>query len=443
MTITSAQLSVTWLGNGLTQTFTYPFLIPSPGQCQLVFTDATGKATVVAPGLFSISNTGNSTGGTLTYPLTGGPIAAGTSLTLTRVVPYQQAYHPAVQGPIYNPTLENALDSLAMQIMQAASHLGEFTINGKVVTSAAFTGALSVSIVNGVATVNVQTTPGPTGAQGPQGEQGETGATGAAGARGSLWFDGAGAPGVIAGALPDDQYLDTAAGDVYLLGAGGVWAKTGNIRGLQGQQGVQGPQGIPGTGSSVLINNGSTVLGAATTIEADGTTLLATLNPDTGTATLSVSGETEGSFTNTEFRYLGMLLYCNFGTALANNIALSEVSIAASPGGPNQCVGGTAGLFGTPVASFPASNAFDGNPATFWFAPSGAIVVNLYYDLGVGKSGKIVEITITPRQDGDFNQAPLFVVPMGSNDLKNWKSASLITPTVWTAANQTFEVQDP
>lgn len=257
MTITSTQLSVTWAGNGSTQTFTYPFLIPSPGQCSLVYIDANGNKTNVARGLFSISNTGNSTGGTLTYPITGGPIPAGTSLTLTRKVPYQQAYHPAVNGPIYNPTLESALDALAMQIMQTASGLGQFTINGGVVTSANFTGALSVLVANGVATVNVQTTPGPQGIQGQQGIQGVTGATGATGARGSLWYDGSGAPGTIAGALAGDQYLDTVTGNVYQLGSGGAWAKTADIMGPQGQQGIQGNTG---SGSSVIIASGGTAL---------------------------------------------------------------------------------------------------------------------------------------------------------------------------------------
>jgi len=65
---------------------------------------------------------------------------------------------------------------------------------------------------------------GATGAQGPQGPAGTTGATGAqgptgptgvTGTRGSLWDTGSGAPGAITGALAQDMYFDTAAGDVY------------------------------------------------------------------------------------------------------------------------------------------------------------------------------------------------------------------------------------
>lgn len=64
---------------------------------------------------------------------------------------------------------------------------------------------------------------GPTGPQGdvgpagPDGPAGSAGATGATGARGSNWYTGVGAPGVIAGAVAGDKYLDTASGDVYTL----------------------------------------------------------------------------------------------------------------------------------------------------------------------------------------------------------------------------------
>jgi len=60
---------------------------------------------------------------------------------------------------------------------------------------------------------------GPTGATGSTGATGATGASGATGARGATWFTGSGSPGSITGAQVDDLYLDTATGDVYVLGA--------------------------------------------------------------------------------------------------------------------------------------------------------------------------------------------------------------------------------
>ena len=56
---------------------------------------------------------------------------------------------------------------------------------------------------------------GSAGAQGPTGPTGAAGATGSAGERGSLWYTGTGVPSGISGAAPNDQFLDTASGDVY------------------------------------------------------------------------------------------------------------------------------------------------------------------------------------------------------------------------------------
>jgi len=65
---------------------------------------------------------------------------------------------------------------------------------------------------------NIKGPTGSVGAQGPQGPAGPTGsagATGPTGTRGSLWYQGAGAPGTIAGELANDLYLNTTTGDVY------------------------------------------------------------------------------------------------------------------------------------------------------------------------------------------------------------------------------------
>lgn len=58
---------------------------------------------------------------------------------------------------------------------------------------------------------------GATGAQGPQGDPGPTGSAGATGQRGTNLYTGTGAPGTIAGSLPNDKYLDLSTGDVYTL----------------------------------------------------------------------------------------------------------------------------------------------------------------------------------------------------------------------------------
>jgi hypothetical protein len=53
---------------------------------------------------------------------------------------------------------------------------------------------------------------------GAQGITGGVGPTGPQGTRGSTWFNGAGPPpNPIPGSLPGDYYLDTVAGDIYLV----------------------------------------------------------------------------------------------------------------------------------------------------------------------------------------------------------------------------------
>lgn len=79
--------------------------------------------------------------------------------------------------------------------------------------------------------------PGVPGADGPPGPQGDPGANGA---RGSLWFSGAGPPGVIGGQLDGDLYLDTTDDDAYQLIAG-VWTFVGDFTGTAGPVGPSGP----------------------------------------------------------------------------------------------------------------------------------------------------------------------------------------------------------
>ncbi|RXG91603.1 hypothetical protein [Bradyrhizobium zhanjiangense] len=76
---------------------------------------------------------------------------------------------------------------------------------------------------------------------GPQGPQGIQGIQGVTGTRGSQWYEGAGAPGTIAGAIANDNYLNTTNGDVYNYSGSSWGSPVGNIRGPQGIQGPVGP----------------------------------------------------------------------------------------------------------------------------------------------------------------------------------------------------------
>lgn len=60
------------------------------------------------------------------------------------------------------------------------------------------------------------------------------------GTNGNVWFDGAGAPGVISGAVANDYYLDTVTGDIYQYN-GVTWGSPIlTIKGTNGAPGVNG-----------------------------------------------------------------------------------------------------------------------------------------------------------------------------------------------------------
>lgn len=120
-TVTSSTAAVTFLGNGATSTFSYSFPIPAASNVVLTYTDASGNQTVIPSNQYTITGLG-STGGFVTYPKSGSPIANGTKLTLQRVLPFTQTIVFNNQGPFNADTLELALDTLAMQIQQLAAN---------------------------------------------------------------------------------------------------------------------------------------------------------------------------------------------------------------------------------------------------------------------------------------------------------------------------------
>jgi hypothetical protein len=129
MTITVSTNAVTFLGNGATTVFSYGFAMPAAANATLLYTDALGNQTTVAPGGYAITGVGQPTagggpqGGTVTYAPGGVPIAAGTLLTLMRTVPDVQPNSFSNQGGLWPSVVEASDDNLAMQIQQLASGL--------------------------------------------------------------------------------------------------------------------------------------------------------------------------------------------------------------------------------------------------------------------------------------------------------------------------------
>ena len=82
------------------------------------FTDASGNSVLLNNTQYSISGVGNPNGGTVTYPLSGSPISSGTSLTMIRILAYQQLTDLINQGSYYPEVVEAALDYLTMLTQQ-------------------------------------------------------------------------------------------------------------------------------------------------------------------------------------------------------------------------------------------------------------------------------------------------------------------------------------
>lgn len=131
-TISTTQSSVVDQGNGVTTSFSYGFLIPNAGDVIVTFTDTNGAQTILSPTQYTITGLGVVTGGAVTYPLAGSPIASGTTLTIQRQLPLVQSTSVSKQGPTF-AAIENALDQQTM----IAQQLSGSAITGPVVSPTA------------------------------------------------------------------------------------------------------------------------------------------------------------------------------------------------------------------------------------------------------------------------------------------------------------------
>ena len=68
-------------------------------------------------------------GGSVTYPLSGAPIATGTKLTIVREVPYTQTTVLANQGGYYPEVVEARFDLVYMAMQQLAEIVGRYTVS--------------------------------------------------------------------------------------------------------------------------------------------------------------------------------------------------------------------------------------------------------------------------------------------------------------------------
>lgn len=118
MTITSQTTKVVAFGDGVTTVFAYDFLIPNAASVEVIYTDLSGVDTTLLPSQYSITGLGEDVGGTVTYPLSGSPIAVGTTLTINRDAAIVQLTSLNNQGGFYPEAVEGALDYLTILLQQ-------------------------------------------------------------------------------------------------------------------------------------------------------------------------------------------------------------------------------------------------------------------------------------------------------------------------------------
>ncbi len=132
VTISVQQSSIIALGNGIATVFSFPFVGVAASDIVVSYTDADGNISILSPSDYTVSLNAAPAGqlwgigGTITYPLAGSPIATGTSLTIQRTLPLTQTTSIADQGNFYPQAVEQALDTLCMEIQQVSARTGAF-----------------------------------------------------------------------------------------------------------------------------------------------------------------------------------------------------------------------------------------------------------------------------------------------------------------------------
>jgi len=114
MTVSSTSSRVVYAGDGTTTAFPFAFKVPQAADLAVVYSDATGTDVTLSPSQYAATGFGADAGGTVTYPLSGSPIAPGTTLAIKRSVAALQPASLSNQGALWPQVIEAALDRIVM-----------------------------------------------------------------------------------------------------------------------------------------------------------------------------------------------------------------------------------------------------------------------------------------------------------------------------------------
>ena len=82
MSLSSTANKAVYNGNGATTVWPFAFPVHDAAHLAVILTDDEGGETTLAPSLYSVSGIGAVAGGSVTYPLSGAPIAVWRSAAL-------------------------------------------------------------------------------------------------------------------------------------------------------------------------------------------------------------------------------------------------------------------------------------------------------------------------------------------------------------------------
>lgn len=132
MSLSSTTNKVIYNGNGATSAWPFSFPVLEADHLAVIFTDGAGLETVLSPSLYAVGGIGEATGGSVTYPLAGDPIATpiptGTKLTLLRTVPYTQTTVLSNQGGYYPEVVERRFDQIYMALQQLEERVSRVSL---------------------------------------------------------------------------------------------------------------------------------------------------------------------------------------------------------------------------------------------------------------------------------------------------------------------------
>jgi hypothetical protein len=159
-TISTLQSSSIQYGNSSQTQFYVSFPVVAASDVSVVYTNATGQATTLTPSQYLVTIfppvTGQiwSTSASVSYPLVGPAIAAGTSLTISRVLPLTQNTVLSNQSAFYPKVVEAALDTNTMELQQVSARTGQ--MRGSWITGTTYNfGDIVVDGINGNNTGNI------------------------------------------------------------------------------------------------------------------------------------------------------------------------------------------------------------------------------------------------------------------------------------------------